>query len=273
MGLKSCPGEGYNWEQAQVSVKKEGSPMLSLNEFASSGAELERLLVLPTSPIAVKMIETENDIPPEAFRPRRDKGEHYAQCQAFALSRRDRLTVAMLKDDNWCPAPVLTYGLVPFPEERKDDPSASYDRFEYGKYIGILTAPLATAAFVPDVVLIYCDTNQLRKMLLALPEGERPRIRTNLFPFSCAFSVTSPILKGEYWVNLPDPGEYVRALTQAGEMIFSIPAVRMGSFMDYFRRFDKDSLYAHEQMMIKPNFPQIELYKTIFSGWGMDHSD
>jgi uncharacterized protein (DUF169 family) len=247
--------------------------MLSLEQFREIGAELERLLFLPTSPIAAKMIESEDDIPKGAFRPERDKGEHYAQCQAFSLSRRDRITVAMLKDDNWCPAPVMAYGLVPFPENRAEDKSVSYDRFEHGRFLGILTSPLATASFIPDVVLIYCDTNQLRNMLLALPLEERSLVKSNFFPFSCAFSVTSPILHGDYWVNLPDPGEHVRALTQAGEMIFSVPAVRMESFVDYFRKFDKDSMYAHEQMMMRPNFLQIDLYKKLFETWGMKHSE
>jgi uncharacterized protein (DUF169 family) len=247
--------------------------MLSLEQFTRSGAELETLLLLPTSPIAVKMIESEDDIPADAFRPERDKGEHYAQCQAFSLSRRNRLTVAMLRDDNWCPAPVMAYGLVPFPENRAHDKSIAYDRFDYGRFLGILTAPLGAASFIPNVVLIYSDTDQLRKMLLSLPDEERPLVKSNFFPFSCAFSVTSPILKGEYWVNLPDPGEYVRALTQAGEMIFSVPAVRMESFMEHLRRFDRDSLFAHEQMMMKPDFPHMDLYKKLFATWGMKHSE
>ncbi len=247
--------------------------MSTKEAFNGYGEELMRLLRLRTSPVAVKMIESEDDIPPEALRPRRDKGEHWAQCQAVALSRRDGITVAMCKEDNWCPAPLMAYGLV----QRPNDPNGShitpYDQFDYGKYIGILTAPLETASFLPEVVIIYSDTNQLRLMLLSLKEEERPLVKCNLFPFTCAYSVTSPIIKNEYWVNLPDPGEYVRALVQAGEMMFSIPAKRLPGFMENFRVFDKDSMYAHEQMMMRPNFPQMDLYKQIFKAWGMDHSD
>jgi len=180
--------------------------------------------------------------------------------------------VAMLRDDNWCPAPVMAYGLMPFPDGG-DERSRPYQRFPHGKYLGILTAPLGTTSFIPDVVLVYSDTNQLRRMMLALPDEERPLVKSNFFPFSCAFSITSPILNGEYWINLPDPGEYVRALTQAGEMIFSVPAVRMASFMEHFTRFDGDSVFAHEQMMMRPNFPQMDLYKKIFGSWGMKHSE
>ena len=72
-------------------------------DFNKYGEELESLLRLQTSPIAVKMLKRESDIPEGALRPKKDKGKHYAQCQAFSLSRRDKITVAMLKEDNWCP--------------------------------------------------------------------------------------------------------------------------------------------------------------------------
>jgi uncharacterized protein (DUF169 family) len=234
---------------------------------------LERELMLRNSPIAVKMLKSEAEIPEGAIRPKKDKNKHYAQCQVFGLSRRDRMTVAMLKDDNWCLGPLLAYGLV----ERKDppagNPSMQYKRFEYGRYIGILTAPLKSAAFEPDLVLIYSDTNQLRDMLLSLKEEEKPKVKSNFFPISCAFSITNPILDNEYWINLPDPGEYVRALTQPGEMIFSIPVSKLAGFMEGLRKFYKESMFAREQMMMESDFLQPEIYKKMFESWGMEHSE
>ena len=246
--------------------------MTTIKEINKYGEELESLLGLRTSPVAVKMLEKEADIPEGALRPKKDRGEHYAQCQAFSLTRRDRLTVAMLKEDNWCPGPVIVYGLVPKP----DDPAARaqnpYVCFEYGKYIGILTAPLDKATFEPDAVIIYCDTNQLRIILLSLKNEDRPLVKTNLFPFSCASSVVDTMLNNEYWVNLPDPGEYARALTIAGEMMFSVPGKRLAELTEGLRQFDKnESGFAHEQMMMRPDFPQPDLYKHVFKSWGMDH--
>ncbi len=179
--------------------------MATLDEFNRCGQELERLLRLRTSPVAVKMLEKTGEIPSGAMRPRRDHGHHYAQCQAFALSRRNRATVAMLKEDNWCPGAVIAYGLVPKP----DDPARAASTnvcFEYGKYIGILTAPLGTATFAPDVVIVYCDTDQLRIILLSLKMEERPLVKSNFFPFSCAGAVVPVMKNNEYWINLPDPG-------------------------------------------------------------------
>ena len=78
-----------------------------LNKFKEYGDELETAFVLRTSPIAVKMIESSADIPKEAFRPKRDGGYHIAQCQAFGMSRREGKTVAMLKEDHWCPTALM----------------------------------------------------------------------------------------------------------------------------------------------------------------------
>jgi uncharacterized protein (DUF169 family) len=277
LGIGSAIMGAYSRMEANAGTppvikSQEGNRMTSLKEFSNCGEELERLLVLRTSPIAVKMLKSEADIPKGAFRPKKDKNKHYAQCQVFGLSRRDKMTVAMLKDDNWCLGPLLAYGLVETPKMPRGNPQTQYKTFEYGKYIGILTAPLKSAAFEPDLVLMYSDTNQLRDMLLSLKEEERPKVRSNFFPISCAFCITNPILDNEYWINLPDPGEYVRALTQPGEMMFSIPVPKLAEFMEGLRKFYKESMFAHEQMMMESDFEQPDIYKKMFEAWGMEHS-
>ena len=246
--------------------------MTTIEEFNRYGEELENKLGLQTHPIAVKMLKREEDIPAGAMRPKRDHGYHYAQCQAFALSRRDRATVAMLKEDNWCPGAVVAYGLVPKPEDPKARAANAYDSFEYGKYIGILTAPLSSAEFKPDLIIIYCDTNQLRIILLSLKAEDRELVRYNFFPISCANAVVPVMLKNEYWINLPDPGEYSRALTAAGELMFSLPDNKRADLVENLRQFDRnESGFQHERMTMMPNFPQPDLYKHVFEAWGMDH--
>ncbi len=245
--------------------------MPTIQEYNRWGEEMARLLRLSTSPIAVKMLKSEAGIPKGALRPKRDQNRHYAQCQVFGLARRNRLTVAMLREDNWCLGPPMAYGLV----DAGDVPSGvgpEYKRFEVGRYIGILTGPLESAAFKPDLVLVYADTHQLRSMLLSLREEEKPKVRSNFFPISCAFAVTHPILENAYWINLPDPGEYVRALAQPGELIFSIPARKMPGFIRGLRKFYRESMFADEQMLMQSDFSQPEIYRKLFGRWGMEHS-
>jgi uncharacterized protein (DUF169 family) len=242
-----------------------------IEEYNSYGEDLERSLRLRTSPLAVKMLEKEEDIPEGAIRPKKDRGYHLAQCQAFAMSRREKETIAMLKEDNWCPGPLIAYGLVKRQPEQDSRARESTPNFEYGKYIGIITAPLITAHFEPDLVLIYSNTAQLRSLLLTIKNEERPLINSYFFPWSCAHSVVNPILTGQYWIVLPDPGEYERALGGEDEMMFSIPKDKLEEFMLNFKQAQEGSLgYVHSNLMIRPDFPQPEIYKRVFREWGLD---
>ncbi len=244
--------------------------MPTVKEFNHLGQELEELLLLQTSPVAVKMLDKEADIPEGTVRPQKDRNYHLAQCQAFGMTRRDKVAIAMLKEDNWCPAPCIAYGLVPRPEDPAWRRREQYDCFEYGKYIGILTAPLRTAAFEPDVVIMYSDTNQLRSILLAMKIDERESVSGRFFPPSCAYAVTTPILTNQYMVVLPDPGEYARALTIPGEMMFAIPGNKLEGLMEDLRRYEKnESGFAHESMIMRPDFPQPDFYKRMFESWGI----
>jgi uncharacterized protein (DUF169 family) len=206
---------------------QEMKQMSPVSEFNKYGEELEKILILRSSPIAVKMLEKEANIPKGAVRPKKDRGYHLAQCQAFGMSRRDGTTVAMLKEDNWCPTSVIAYGL-----EKKPESLAKwvhpYDCFEYGKYIGIVSAPLKSANFTPDVVIAYLKPAQLRGLLLSMKVEDVPLVSGHYFPPSCGWAVVEPIKTGKYWVVMPDPGEYQRALTEEGDMMFSIPQKNAG---------------------------------------------
>ncbi len=245
--------------------------MTTVKDFNRYGEELEDILMLRTSPVAVKMLEKESDIPAGAVRPKKDRKTHYAQCQAFALSRRNRLTVAMLKEDHWCPAALMAYGMVPLPEGMNPTRLHPYETFAYGKYVGILTAPLKSASFKPDVVIIYSDTTQLRAVMMSLNAEEGAQVSGRFFPPSCAHAVVAPMLKGGYWVVIPDPGEYQRALCDEGEMMFAVPAAKMPAVMEGMNKFKgMDFAYRNHQYFMKDDFERPDFYKAMFKGWGLE---
>jgi uncharacterized protein (DUF169 family) len=250
--------------------QKEGNRMATVSEFNKYGEELENALILRTSPIAVKMLEKEADIPKEAIRPKKDRKYHLAQCQAFALSRREGTTVAMLKEDHWCPAAPMAYGLVKRPESMVNR-SHPYDCFEYGKYIGIVTAPLKKATYIPDVVIVWAKPAQLRGLLLSMKIEDVPQVNGHFFPPSCGWSVVNPMKTGEYWVVLPDPGEYQRALTEEGDMMFSVPQNRMQAMMAGLKANEHGAFaYRDHSMFMQPDFEQPDFYKEMFKSWGLD---
>jgi uncharacterized protein (DUF169 family) len=250
--------------------QKNGDRSVIVSEFNKYGEELEYALMLRTSPIAVKMLEKDSDIPKEAIRPKKDRKYHLAQCQAFALSRREGTTVAMLKEDHWCPAAPMAYGMVKRPESVQTR-SHPYDCFEYDKYIGVVTAPLKKATYIPDVVILWAKPAQVRGLLLSMKTDDVPLVHGHFFPPSCAWSVVNPIKTGQYWIVLPDPGEYQRALTEEGDMMVSVPQTRMQTLMTGLKANEHGPFaYREHSMFMRPDFERPEFYKEMFRSWGLD---
>ena len=249
--------------------QQEEHSMTPLKEFNKYGEDLEYHLMLRTSPIAAKMLVSESDIPEGALRPKKDRGYHFSQCQAFALSRRDGVTVAMLKEDHWCPAAPLAYGNVP-PNQQ----SEGYDCFPYGKYVGIVTAPLKDASFIPDVVIIWSNNAQLRALIMSMDRAESSQINSRFLPPSCSYAVVNPIQDGKYWVVLPDPGEYERGVGTEDEMMFSVPGAKMETLIAGLRKGEKGYFaYRHHHPFIRPDFPRPDFYRQSFKSWGLDADD
>ncbi len=247
--------------------------MPTISDYNRYGEEIEKALLLKNSLVAVKMLEKENDIPGGALRPKKDKGYHLAQCQAFSLSRRQGMTIAMLKEDHWCWAPLIAYGLVEKPRDSFLDTVTSFPKFEYGKYIGTVTAPLKSAKFEPDMVMIYSNTAQLRDMLIVIKFHEKANIQSEFDPIdSCAYAIVPVIKNGQYRITLPDPGEAARALAGDDEIIISVPSDRMEKLAEGVKRMAemKQNPDDWSHMLMRPDFPRPDFYKEIFKKLGLD---
>ena len=253
--------------------------MPTLKELNSFGEYFESTLLLKSSPLAVKMLRDGESIPAGALRPKKDRGYHLAQCQAFSISRRKGITVAMLKEDNWCWGPLLAYGLIDpkiaagYKELEKD--FKNVPTLEYGKYAGIVSAPLKTANFNPDIIVIYTNTAQLRHVLYSLSFIGKGLINTPLYPVaSCAFSVI-PALSGKYCVTLPDPGEWGRALAGEDEIIFSMPQEKVEELVLELKKLD-DRKWGYRNnafLEIRADFPRPDFYQRLYRECGLDADD
>ena len=265
--------------------------MTTLKDFNRWGEELETRLKLRTSPIAIKMIEKEADIPKEAKRPRKDFGSHLALCQAFAKSRREGLTVAMLKEDHWCYVPVVAQGLAKPPdfylEGNTDFPQRVADleaakslaktspRLEYGKYIGIVSAALKTTTFEPDLVVTYCDSAQLRGLLTGLKYKKGEMVTSTLNPGGACVQCTVPaLLSARCQVTIPCGGDSRRALARDDELIFTIPADQLGDLMAGLKHLDETGTgYRQSAPDMRSEYPQSEMYVTLGKMVGMDMNE
>lgn len=211
-----------------------------MNKFNELGRKLEFQLRLNTYPLAIKMLKSIEDVPEDATRPLKKFGKCLSTCQAFALSRRFGETVAQIFEDMWCPEPVIGFGLAEPPEyffegktrypsgvkslEAGANWAREFPRFDVGKYVGVVSAPLTSASFEPDVAVVYCDSAQLLRLLLGLAYEDGRDITTVLGGHSaCVYAVVPPMLKNECQVSVPCRGDRGYAGTQDYEMIFSIP--------------------------------------------------
>ena len=272
---------------AHAAVKDGAEEMTPLETMNKYGSDLLNMLALRTYPIGIKMLKDESEIPQGAVRPKKDLGEHYASCQAFALVRQRGMTLAMFIEDHWCFEPIIGYGLVEPPKdfyegsgsdffvqnkEAAKERNNSIPILPYGKYAGMVLAPLQKANFIPDLTVIYCNATQLRQMLFGMMLKNGYRVTSTLDPvWSCVHSVVPSLLNGECEVTVPDFGEYQRGAVTDDEMMLTIPTGKMEEMMSGVYNYDKMGLgYRSIGREIKGDFQQPPFYKEYFKKWGLD---
>lgn len=254
--------------------------MADFEVYHGYGEELERRLRLKTFPLALKLLENEGDIPAGAQRPLRDFGHHLSLCQAFQISRREGTTLAMLKEDNWCPEPVIGYGLGEPPEyflkghnrfphdveslEAGSHYAKQFPRLEVGRYIGMASAPLRTTNLGPDFVVIYCDSAQLSLLLLAREYKEGYDLKCALSSHAaCVYGVVPALKSGECQIAIPCRGDHYRAMAGDDEIIFTVPKGRLEDLMAGLRHVNSSGSKLPRGYTFLPEYPQRESYEKI----------
>ncbi len=238
---------------------------------------------------AVKFIEDPDEVPQDALMAKENFG-HLSLCQAFALVKRNGLTVYTDKNSEWCWAPVVALGyadcspgteayeiikpLMGIPDPEKAERFfTEFPRLPLGKYKGLLIAPADKAGFEADVLLINCDDNfQMRSLLSAVKPRNGKMLEVRLDPIdSCIHTLVTSFIEKDYTVAIPDPGEQERALTGKNEIIMGVPAEKLddlvaGISSPGFRHAQDPDL--PEEMEF--DFPRPPFYNKVFSLWGME---
>lgn len=253
------------------------------NEY---GEELERRVRLKTFPLAVKFLKDEGDIPKEALRPQRDLGHRLMLCQGFQLSRREGITVVMLIEDMWCHEPVIGYGLQEPPDyfseghtryprdvsslEAGGHYADEFPRLGAGTYVGVVSAPLMSATFEPDVGMIYCDGAQLSLLLLAREWKDGYNLPCNLSSHAaCVYGVVPAILNGQCQVAIPCRGDHYSAMAGDEEMIFTVPRGRLEDLITGLRYVEKTGSLLPHGYHLAPEYPQADNYEKIAKMMGL----
>jgi len=260
---------------------------MELSVIHSYGEELERRLRLRTFPLAVKFVEREADIPEGAVRPLRDLGYHLPMCQGLAMSRRDGIMVAMLIEDMWCFEPVVGIGMAEAPEQFLEGNTrypasaktlkagknwaTAFPCLSPGRYIGVVSAPLKTASFEPDLVVIYADSAQVTELVVAAVYKDGRDISSKLSgAAACVYSTVPVMQTGEYAVALPCGGDRKFGIAQDDELIFSAPMGKVEDLLMALRERERGGarLPLAFKMMREPELPPS--FKECSKRLGMD---
>ena len=256
------------------------------NEWSGYAEELERRVRLKSFPLAVKVLKKEEDIPEEAQRPVRDLGHRLLLCQGFQLSRREGITVAMLIEDMWCHEPVIGYGLQEPPDyffaghtryprdvatlEAGSHYAHEFPRLEVGTYGGVVSAPLKSALFDPDVVTFYCDGTQLCLLLLARECKEGYNLPCNLSSHAaCVYGVVPAILNGQCQVAIPCRGDHYSAMAGDEELIFTVPRSKLEDLIQGLRYVEKHGSRLPHGYNVPREHRQSDNYEMIAQMMGL----
>ncbi len=197
--------------------------------------------------------------------------------------------VAFLKEDHWCYSPVLALGLaepneyvleaqmtIDYPErlaslEVATNLAKNAIHLEYGRYVGIVSAPLKSTTFEPDLVIIYCNSAQLRSLLGGMRYKEGYLVTTTLAPGGACIQCTVPAIRsGDCKVTVPCMGERRAAFAQDDEMIFSVPKEKLEDLMLGIRHFEEVRLGFPIKFSMRPEVPLRESYKKVGRMIGME---
>ncbi len=202
---------------------------------------LNRLVRTATFPIGISIHE-DGDLPEKAKLPLKHFKTRMTLCQGFAIARRFGFTVGFRPEDHDCPIAIQSFGIKPESRLLKEGAMA-YPLYAATPEIGVmlnqmkkmplneersfLIAPLESATTVPDVILVYGNSAQINRLVLAESYiTGKPVHSDSLGRGSCIYSLITVSEEKDYRVIIPGVGERALALLADDELIFSIPKDR-----------------------------------------------
>jgi len=258
-------------------------------EYEHLSSELKRLLYLKTEPVGIGLLGKCEQKPEGFVEPRKHMGHHLSLCQAWALSRRDKIPFVMGIDDMWCFEPVLGLGLAEPPDvflegrNRFPDTASSLEagkqwasnmpRFPVGKYENITSAPLAfyNGKLSPDVVVIYCDPAQLTLLMIAVNWIDGNDIYSRISGHAaCVYAVVPVVLNNDFQVVVPCVGDRKRAMAQDNEIIFSCPISKLDKLVEGLNYIDATGGGLPFKFSLKEEYELEESYQRIGEIIGMN---
>ncbi|MBU2644706.1 MAG: DUF169 domain-containing protein [bacterium] len=235
---------------------------MDIKEFQEMGNDLYHRLHLPTFPVAIKYIKSEDEIPEKAVRPS-SGGQQWSLCQAITYARRWGWHSAMTEKDNFCVPSSASHRWVNVSSEEllesqvrqgwRKDRAAEERHFAYmaksrygapdgaemiekmGQYVGCVFSPLTNTIIEPDSVIIYGDGGHLSHMIQALCYDYTEPVTSSFEGFgeSCFKGCLLPFISGLPQVVIPGMGDRAFSGTSETEIALGIPGTALQTMTEH----------------------------------------
>jgi uncharacterized protein (DUF169 family) len=250
-----------------------------LKEWHRIGRDLIRILRLKTSPVAVKLLRTD-EFPPKAKRPTKDLKIKIAMCQAWGMARRLKWTIAISPRENTCLAASILFGWVDLKEKKKDEDIYkelakslselgylrnvdaatrsvdAYYKFRMGEYCGLAVSPLESTKITPDIVMVYCDSAQAVNLVHGSIFDEGGCLKFSCQARgTCSEAIIPTVLTGKPQLTIPCTGDRAYAGTEDYELVFTTPASKVGDVVQLLRqriREDHFTIPVYKNLSFQP---------------------
>jgi uncharacterized protein (DUF169 family) len=254
-------------------------------DFSYAQRRLMEILKLKSYPIGLRLLVDGEQPQEDAIRPLRDIKHNISMCQAFTIARREGKVIAMMKEDNWCFAPVISYGMASLPERflmgysrypydvhsREHGEFWARNEFPYieglnGQRVhGTEIGPLSLLKRPPHVVIIYGEPAQIVWLVNASSFWDGRDIKAKLSGHAaCAYAVAGVLKEDEPKVVLPCVGERRRAYAQDNELSFSLPAEKLEKIVEALEELERrEGGLIPFSVSLLPKHPLKESYKEI----------
>lgn len=172
-----------------------------------------------TFPLALRLCQSESELPERVTMPMRDLGYKITLCQGYGIARRFRWAVAVGREDQCCVGGASTMGFI---AERPNEELAK--RLEAGKYSHLLIAPTEIASFEPDLLLLYVNSAQAMRLAQSVARNEGETVSSITTGAGDCGDIVARTTKAKQCQSIvPSGGDRVFGGTQDHELIFTIP--------------------------------------------------
>ncbi|TFG00925.1 MAG: hypothetical protein EU541_01030 [Promethearchaeota archaeon] len=235
--------------------------MQDLEPYRNYGKEIEEYIRPTSFPLAIKLIKSEEEIPKNAKRPKKDLNLQNFVCQNFKMARSYGWTIAITEEDVVCKLARMVYRW----DDISDETAKWGHKFNVGlyskdletskklndclyllpeKYFGIVISPLTRTKIIPDIIQIYCNPAQAMRFIqgyLYMKGGVMNFAAAGRMG-SCHEGVIKPLQTNEPQLIILGNGDRVWGGAEDNEVLFSLPETKLETIIKGLKATHKAGL-------------------------------